>query len=453
VQRLSRWLTAAVVIVSTALTPGVAHAAEPAHYSGTLPDGATWVADVPANWNGRLVLFSHGFGPLIASNRPSAAAGAALLARGYALAGSSYAPGSLWALESAVRDQIGTRDALSALIGRPRVTIALGQSMGGLVSAKLAETGAVDGALNACGIVAGGVDLNNYQLNAGHAVATLLAPGQNIKLTNYTSPSESAAAAAQLTQAVISAQSTPAGRARNALVAALHHLHAWSSGPTPPAPHDHTARQLQQYQWFASGVLNFTFGARYWINLAAGGDSAWNKGLDYSRLVRSSANLPQIKALYRAAGLSLRADLSRLTAAAAKQVEPKPLAWMLRTSQPTGRLRVPTLSIHTISDQLVPVEQQNEYAAAVRTAGRSALLRQAYVQRIGHCNFSAAEYVASLQAVENRLRTGHWTGTTARALNDAATALSLDGSAFIRYRPDRLVVQPPHPLFGRSAVG
>lgn len=449
-QQLSRAAAAIVLMTIVALVPGVARAsqeqgAEPAHYTGKLPDGSTWIADVPADWNGRLVLFSHGFGPLVPRNRPSDAAGQALLDRGYALAGSSYAPGSWWALGSAVQDQIGTRDALSAIIGRPRLTIALGQSMGGLVSAKLGETGAVDGVLNTCGIVAGGVDLNNYQLNAGHAVATLLAPGQNIKLTNYTSPEESSKAGTQLTQAVKDAQSTPAGRARVALVAALHNIPAWSSGDAPPAPHDYTAQQLQQYQWFDSGVLNFTFGARYWIDLAAGGDSAWNKGLDYSRLLRSSANLKQIKALYREAGLSLKDDLSRLTVEAAKQVEPGPLAWMARTSEPTGHLRVPTLSIHTVSDQLVPVEQENEYAAAVRASGRSALLRQAYVHRVGHCNFSASEYVASLQTVEKRVSTGNWPATTAQSLNNAAAALSLDASAFIGYKPSRLVVQPSRP--------
>lgn len=433
-------------MASGCLFPGVARAStEPAHYTGTLSDGSTWVADVPARWNGRLVLFSHGFGPLVARNRPSDAVAEALLARGYALAGSSYAPGSLWALGSAVQDQLGTRDALSAIIGRPRMTIAFGQSMGGLVSARLAETGMVDAALNTCGIVAGAADLNNYQLNAGHAVAELLAPGQDIKLTGYTSAAEGAAAAARLTRAVKDAQETPAGRARVALVGVLHNLPSWSSGEAPPPWYDYEGRRLQQYQWFAAGVLDFTFGARYWIELAAGGDSAWNQGLDHSRLLRESADRHQIKALYRRAGLNLRDDLDRLTARAAKPVEPGPLAWLTRTSEPTGRLKSPALSIHTISDQLVPVEQENEYAATVRSAGRSGLLRQAYVRRIGHCNFSTSEQVASLDAVVQRARTGHWPGTTARALNRAAAALALDPPAFAAYRPHRLLVQRPHP--------
>jgi hypothetical protein len=73
----------------------------------------TWVADVPVNWNGTLLLYSHGFGPLTALDAPDPATQAALLARGYALAGSSYDPnGSEWALDTAVQDQFGALTAV-----------------------------------------------------------------------------------------------------------------------------------------------------------------------------------------------------------------------------------------------------------------------------------------------------------------------------------------------------
>ena len=79
------------------------------NFTGTLANGTTWVADVPANWNGTLLLYSHGFGPLTAADAPDPGTQAALLARGYALAGSSYDPnGSEWALDTAVSDQFGT---------------------------------------------------------------------------------------------------------------------------------------------------------------------------------------------------------------------------------------------------------------------------------------------------------------------------------------------------------
>lgn len=244
--------------------------------------------------------------------------------------------------------------------------------MGGLVSAKLAETRAVDGVLSTCGIVGGGVDLNNYQLNAGHAIATLLAPSQDIKLTDYTSPAEGIVAGTQLTLAVQNAQATPAGRARIALASAFLNQSSWFTGEEEPPRHDYAEQERQQYQWLTSGVLGFIFSGRYSINQAAGGDSAWNKGLNYSRLLTRSANLRQVKALYRTAGLNLKKDLSTLTTKATKQLEPAPLAWMTRTSEPTGRITVPTLNIHTISDQLVPVEHETEYARTVRAAAAPA---------------------------------------------------------------------------------
>ena len=56
-----------------------------------------------------LLLYSHGFGPLVAADAPDPTTPQALLDRGYALAGSSYDPnGSWWALQSAVPDQFQT---------------------------------------------------------------------------------------------------------------------------------------------------------------------------------------------------------------------------------------------------------------------------------------------------------------------------------------------------------
>ncbi|HTD79044.1 MAG TPA: alpha/beta hydrolase, partial [Chloroflexota bacterium] len=157
-----------------AASAAVEPAADPsAHYTGTLADGATWIADTPAHWNGTLLLFSHGFGPLTAADAPSPDSAAALLNQGYALAGSSYDPnGSWWALASAERDQFATLAAVSHLLGAPKRVIAVGESMGGLVNSQIAQDGAgrINAALSLCGLVAGGVDLNNYQLNAEYAI-------------------------------------------------------------------------------------------------------------------------------------------------------------------------------------------------------------------------------------------------------------------------------------------
>jgi hypothetical protein len=444
VNRSWKALAAAAVVVASIWIPSPPPAgAASGHYTGTLADGSTWVADVPASWNGTLLLYSHGFGPLTAQDAPSAEAAAALLARGYALAGSSYAPGSLWALGSAVDDQLGTAAAVGDIIGRARHTIAFGTSMGGLISALLDETGRVDGALTTCGIVAGGTDLNNYQLDAEYALAALLAPGRPIQLTGYVTPDAAAATGAQLTQLIQDGQASPAGRARIALAVALFNQSAWFPGLDKPAPADFAGQEAQQYQWLTAGnVVNFVVSGRYWIELAAGGDSGWTAGVDFARLLRTSAHLPEVRALYRAAGLDLRADLTTLTRGAGIRGDRAALAWMLRTSTPTGRLRAPELDIHTISDQLVPVEQENRYARRVAAAGASGLLRQAYVDRPGHCNFTTGELVAATDAIRQRVVTGRWGDVaTPGSLNRVAATLGKGAAAYVPYRPPALVTQ------------
>ena len=62
--------------------------------SGTLASGAQWRAEVPANWNGTLLLWSRGYSR--GSGEPESAPKQmreALLAQGYALAGSNYGAG------------------------------------------------------------------------------------------------------------------------------------------------------------------------------------------------------------------------------------------------------------------------------------------------------------------------------------------------------------------------
>ncbi|MWA06862.1 alpha/beta hydrolase [Actinomadura sp. LD22] len=429
--------------LAPALPSAASTQANTASYSGKLADGASWTAEVPARWNGTLLLFSHGFGPLVAQDAPSPGARTALLAEGYALAGSSYDPnGSMWALTSAERDQFATIDAFRGAAGRPRHVISVGQSMGGLINAQIARDGAgrVDGALGLCGLVAGGVDLDNYQLDAEYAIAALLGPGAGTRLVGFADAGESAALGAKLTDAVTKAQATPRGRARIALAAAYLNLADWAPDQQqPPARNDYAGQEKQQYTWLALGLLPFLTTARYQVELSAGGNTSWNKGVDYAALLRRSSHAAQVRALYRTAGLNLRADLARLTKGADVTADPAAVRSLRRTSTAGQGLAVPLLDVHTTSDQLVPVEQENAFAGRVRAAGRSALLRQAYVARQGHCNISTAETVAAVHAVQHRVATGRWSGTSAAQLQRSALALGLDGAAFVPYRPGTLV--------------
>ncbi len=122
--RKSLSVTAGVSLIAAGAAlavPGTAAAARGAapgsEVTGTLANGTTWVADFPTSWNGTLILYSHGFGPLVAQDAPDPVTQAALLAGGYALAGSSYDPnGSEWALDTAVSDQFGTLAAVESTV-------------------------------------------------------------------------------------------------------------------------------------------------------------------------------------------------------------------------------------------------------------------------------------------------------------------------------------------------
>lgn len=439
---------AAATAITFAVMPGASAAQAAAtptgmHYTGSLTDGATWVADVPASWNGTVILYSHGFGPLTAADAPDPTTQADLLHLGYALVGSSYSGASWWALASAVDDQFGSLAAAERITGHPRRVIAWGTSMGGLVSALETQDGRgrIDGTLTTCGLVAGALSLNNYQLDGEYALNELLAPGQQIQLVRYASAGQASAAAAALVAIVTKAQSTAQGRARIALAAALLNEPVWYSGANPPGRTDYSAQEQQQADEITQFVLPFIMSGRYQIELAAGGNSSFTKGVNYSRIVARSSFLPEVRMLYRAAGLSLPRDLATLTRNAGIVPDPQAIATLARTSMVTGRLAVPELDIHTIYDQLVPVEQENWYHGRVTRAGSAAELRQAFVDSTGHCDFQPSGYIAALNALEYRLNTGSWGDVTQpAALNAAATRTGLGAfDPYVPFRPPPLV--------------
>src|SRR6266704_1894340 len=110
---------------------------------GTL-GGANYTIQVPSNWNGTLVLYSHGYvfatSPLLnpAPDAGDPLTGAALLNQGYALAGSSYSQNG-WALQQAFNDQVALLDFFTTTCGPPTRTIAWGHSLGGIITAGLIQ--------------------------------------------------------------------------------------------------------------------------------------------------------------------------------------------------------------------------------------------------------------------------------------------------------------------------
>ncbi|MFI1050696.1 alpha/beta hydrolase family protein [Streptomyces griseoruber] len=433
-------VAALLLTLTTLPATALAATAEPAHVEGRLPSGATYLMDVPTDWNGTVLLFSHGYaaGPANpAQDAPDDATKALLLQRGYALIGSSYATTG-WAVTDAVPDQLATLTTFTERFGAASRTIAWGRSYGGLVTTALAERAPqrIDGSLSLCGLVHGGVANWNNTLDPVFALKTLLAPDSDLPLVDLPDQRTATAAATVLTAAVDAAQTTARGRARIALAAALHNIPVWNQ-PTQvrPAATDWDAQQANQYT-AVRGLLNAGFNRRQEAEARAGGNMTWNTGVDYARLLARSSVRKEVTELYKEAGLSLRTDLAALNRAPRIGADPDAVAWMSRTSSFTGKLTKPQFSVHTIGDALVPVQTESALRRAVTAAGSSALLRQAYTDNAGHCTFSAAEQLAALHTLEDRLTTGRWPATDAGALNSRAVAAdSTTPARYTAYRP------------------
>ena len=100
--------------------------------TGTL-GGAKYEIEMPRTWNGTLLLFSHGYRPAQpappdfapvqtdAQDAPRDAVATALLAKGYALAGSAYASNG-WAVAHRVTPGEQHHDFIVPKVGKPHPT-------------------------------------------------------------------------------------------------------------------------------------------------------------------------------------------------------------------------------------------------------------------------------------------------------------------------------------------
>jgi pimeloyl-ACP methyl ester carboxylesterase len=293
----------AVTTVLLLTVSGAAHAqAAVTTHSGTLADGAKYVIEVPAIWNGTLFLYSHGYvvpgspnPPLDASDKDPFTR-AFLLGSGYALAGSSYATTG-WAIEDALRDQIAVLDAFNLAVGPPKRTIAWGHSLGGIITAGLIQRHPqrFDAALPMCGVLSGGVATWNTALDSEFAFKTLIGP-PGLQLVNITNPLANLRTGEV---ALAHAQATPQGRARIALAGALGDLPGWFMPLSPePAPTDFAGQEANQFLWQQQVDFPFVFAFRAELEARAGGNVSWNTGVDYRVQLEHSIGRDEVRALY-----------------------------------------------------------------------------------------------------------------------------------------------------------
>jgi pimeloyl-ACP methyl ester carboxylesterase len=363
-----------------------------------------------------------------------------MLSSGFALAGSSYATTG-WAIHEAIPDQIAVLDLFKLMVGEPKRTIAWGHSLGGMVTAALIQThpDRFDAALPMCGVLSGGVATWNTALDSAFAFKTLLAPGTGLQVVNITNPLANLKLAEQLLSA---AQSTSQGRARLALVSALADGPGWFLPTSPePAATEFTSQEMKHLLWDLNVDVPFAFAFRAELEARAQGNASWNTGVKYRVQLAHSIDRDEVRALYEQAGLSLDADLETLEDAVRISADPEALHYLERNIIFNGEIHIPVLTLHTKGDGLVVVQNESAYKRVVEEAGNEEFLRRAFVSRAGHCTFTPAETIASVQTLIDRLDTGEWQDAEADDLNKAAGAL---GPGFnILPTPHGIVPVPP----------
>lgn len=414
---------------SAATTRSAAATASARRIDGRHTQGARWAIELPAQWNGTLLLYARGYGAGPADTPPETAPRGTrelLLAQGYALAASAYT-GREWAVEEAPGDQLEVLDAFERQVGRPKRTIAWGNSMGGLVTVALAERHGerLAGALPMCGSVSGSLGMLNTALDGAFAFRALLAPDSPIRVVGV---DDDRANAARVQAALQDAWQTPQGRARVLLAAALAQLPTWSDANAPqPGARDYAAQAEQIRRTFAMGV----FVPRTDQERRAGGIYAWNTGVDYRRQLRASGRLDLVRHFYAQAGLDLEADLAALNAAPRIAAAPDAVAYMRAHYVPTGRPRVPLLAMQTLGDGLTVPATHGSLRRFVQDAGAARQHAELWVNGGGHCTFTPAEILAALRTLETRLDTGRWR-VAPRDVNARGAGLP-GGTRFVRH--------------------
>jgi pimeloyl-ACP methyl ester carboxylesterase len=433
-------LCALAVLSLVSLASSLAGAAVTSR-TGTLPDGATFLIEVPSPWNGTLLLYSHGYVVPGGSN-PAQDVGdpltrVALLAGGFALAGSSYAHAG-WAIEEALVDQIAVLDNFDAFFGKPTRTIAWGHSLGGIITAGLIQRNPerFDAALPMCGVLSGGVATWNQALDSAFAFKTLLAFGTPLELVNITNPPANFLLSEQILAA---ANATPQGRARLALASAMGDTPGWfDPASAEPAEDDFAAQQQNQFRWAANVDFAFVFFLRAELEFRAAGNPSWNTGVDYREQFERSVDREEVRALYRQAGLDLDDDLETLNHAPRISANPASVEYLERNIIFDGSIHIPVLTLHTKGDGLVSNQNESAYRQTVEEAGNERFLRQVFVHRAGHCTFTPAETITALGNLISRLETGKWPDLQANTLNAEAGvlgSLNVAPPAFFRFHP------------------
>ena len=342
--------------------------------TGQTGPGSSYSLNVPANWNGKLVVYVHGFVDVAQPVQlPSIAAlRDAIGEAGYAVAFSSFSENG-FDFKDGLQRTHQLRGLFTSRFGNPAQTMVMGHSLGGLITLALAEKfpDQYNAALPMCGIV-GGTRRELQYMGDVRALFDFFYPGV-LPGDATTMPLITNLAA----QILIPAQTAIVGNPTGAFVIA-----GIDQTPLPGVtPTEIITSMLTVLGFHARGLDDLT-------GRAHGSTPYGNAGVTYTS-TPYSAFMPAVNS-----------GIGRFT------ITPQAAQWTDQNYEPSGNLAIPVLTLHTSRDPVAPIFNETILAAKVASAGSSANLLQRTVSRYGHCTFAPSEIVTALSDLAGWVQTG-----------------------------------------------
>jgi pimeloyl-ACP methyl ester carboxylesterase len=307
--------------------------------------GAPFRIEMPAAWNGELVVYAHGYDmadgkPFPFEGRVQTAIRDGFVSRGYAYLQSGYSKEG-WAVEQGLLDTEALRRHFVEKHGAPKTTWVTGHSMGGLITALILEQQPeiYSGGLALCPVLAPAADFfesNFFDL----FVAFDLLVGKKAGLAALADPKSPLLDGKAVAAALLA---DPAA----ALVLESRFLIRSADLPGILAFYQPIWQELVAR---AGGI---PIDNRNTLYAGFGDDVAFNRGV------------------LRLAG------------------EPAAEAYVKKFATPTGKLLDPLLVVHTTYDPIVPPTVASRYDLLATLAGNKELVRYKFVAAEGHCTISS----------------------------------------------------------------
>lgn len=343
--------------------------------------GAGYRIEVPKNWNGELVLYAHGYrgqGLELTVSNPSNLR-EHLIKNGYAWAASSYSTNG-YDVAQGVKDTHALGNLFKGLVGNPKRTYITGHSMGGHITAVLAEQYAksYDGAFPMCGVT-GDTALFDYFASYNIVAQSLI----GIEKDQQKFPADDQYAAVTV----------PAIMGKMEFTKGLLNTN-------------------DSYKKLKAVTKNLTGGERPLFDLAFEnykvfllGQHTTNPGygvapgniVDTTSLVYQLDNDPAVSAEEKA----LNDSVIRIAAHPSSKQQ-----GLTGVPKVKGDIKIPVLAMHDIGDLFVPFSMEQMYAERIESNGKSDLFVPRAIRAIGHCDFTLQEEIEGFDDLVNWVKNG-----------------------------------------------